>query len=506
MNKTFLSRFLDYIKKRNALSVFVLLLGYSFVLMYTDDFKLGIAVSVVVTFLIFYITKNLFLSLFSVFMISLPFASPAKQYQFLYAEPTEYLTDQFPYGLFDKIYFTISNVWGILILLYIADIIIRTMKKRRGTKIDLFLRCVRRPLVLMTLISWLMYFILSALGSLQYSFNSGYSINYLFHEFNLITIYIGIIYLFVAEPNVSKYFSFLLSVMIAFFSIIGLTQIIALFTGYAYIQSQPTYDIEQNLLFSRVGGTLGPNMHAYAIAILLILLIPTIVKAKRRIFYLILVLLSVINIIFSQSRTVWFGIGLSTILYYLYDKKGVIRTAAYLVSKIKLYYIVLFVMALIVIIVPRLETIGLFFTEEGGGTLRQQMLSEGWQMLQQSLLFGFGAGNNVRVMLNNLPNGYISIFPYPVHNTFLQFAIDSGIPAAILFFLPYYLILRGLILQLIQSKQKSNIFFSCFCCISITLIYFFLQPTFGRTELGFSGIILGLGTVRLLKTQPVITS
>lgn len=501
MDKPVIKRILDYIKKHTAVSVSVLLLGYSFFLLNTDDFKLGIAVSVAVSALIFYITKNLFLSLFSVFMMSLPFTSPSKQYPFVYAEPTEYITVQFPNGLFDQIYFTISDVWGILLLLYIANAVIRTLRQKQTARINTFLHFIRRPLVLIILISWSMYFGLSVLGSMLYSFSSDYSINYLFHEFNMITVYIGILYLFIAETNVSKYFSLLLSVVIVFFGFIGLIQTVSLFTGYTYIQNQPIYDVEQNLLFSRVGGILGPNMHAYVLTVLLILLLPSIAKAKRKTFPLVLVLLSVINIIFSQSRTVWFGIGLSMILYYLYDKRGVIRTAVYLLLKVKLYYIILFVMALLVIVVPRIGSISIFFTEEGGGGLRQQMLSEGWQALQQSLWLGFGAGNNVRIMLNNFPNGYISIFPYPVHFTYLQLAIESGIPATILFFIPYYLVLRGLILRLIQNKLKNGVLFSCFCCIIITFIYFALQPTFGRTELCFSGIILGWGTVVLLKIR-----
>jgi len=210
------------------------------------------------------------------------------------------------------------------------------------------------------------------------------------------------------------------------------------------------------------------------------------------------VLLGALNIIFSQSRAVWLGTGAAAIFLYILDKQRAKTFVIKHIVHIQTYQVVIFFIVVCIVIIPRIVSSIIYFPDTGG-ILRQRMMQDGWKMLQISPWFGFGAGMNVRTLLNNLQNGYISTFPYPVHFAYLQIAMESGVPAAIAFFIPYILIIRAFIITFHTRKGRSAEIVSSVSCILVTLIYFCFQPAPNAFELSISGIIVAVGAVSIMR-------
>lgn len=494
--------FQNLIKKHKGAAVLSILICYLFYLLkYPESYKLGIIASMATTAAVYAVTGNFFFSLFSVYSLSLPFKVPAKQYHFLYASPTEYQYELLPDGVFDNSYFTISTLWGALLVLYYVNQFFHYVLLKKTTNITFFISLFRTPIVYLSLFSWSIYFFLSFIGSLTFSFNPSYSINYLVHESNIIVIYIGVLYLFLVEKKGGYYFSLILLASITFHGLIGVSQILRLFTEQNYIQNVPIIDAEQRLLFQRINGVLGPNRHAYLIAIYSLMLLPLTRFIKNKTTLLFVLFLAAINIIFSQSRTVWLGIGAITLLCYAFNKKRLLSIFSTVRSRVKLRYLIISIILIFIIIIPRISVSNIFFSEEGGGALRKQMFTEGLQLLHLSPWFGFGAGTTVRALLDNFQKSYVQVFPDSVHFTYLQLAIESGIPATIAFFIPYYLFIRQVFVLKVGKKWKNDMLLCVIGIIILTNVYFFFQPISGRTEFGYSGIILGLGAVALIQVS-----
>lgn len=486
---------------KSIATVAILLCYLSYLLRYPDSFTLGVIASLVTSVLLYLITGNFFFSLFSVYSLALPFRVPAKQYHFLFASPQEYQYEPLPDGIFDNSYFTISTVWGTLLALFYVNRIFHYIFFKKSTATTTFVSVLRKPLVFLTLSSWSIYFFLSFFSSLFFSFNPSYSLNYLLHEGNIAIAYIGMLYLFLVQKEGEYYFFLILISNITFYGIIGASQILHLFTEQSYVHSLPIVDAEQRILFRRINGVFGPNGHAYLITIFSIMFLPLTRAIRGKTPLFLVVLLAIVNIIFSQSRTVWLGVCIIILLLFVFNRNSVLLIFTIVRRKIKPLHAILFILSLLIVVIPRISVSGLFFSEEGGGALRTQMLNEGLQLLHQSPWFGFGAGTTVRAFLDHFQNSYIREFPFPIHITYLQLALETGIPATIAFFVPYYLLVRHIITLKSKNKWKKGILTSSFSCVILTLVYFSFQPTFGRTEFGYSGIILGLGAAALAKVD-----
>lgn len=488
-------------KKHKSIVVLLLLLLYHLYLFsYPENFKLAFLVSIFVSILVYLATNNFFFSLFSVYSISLPLKVPAKQYPFLYASPLEYQYEALPDGLFDDTYVTISTIWGaFLVFFYINRFLHHVLLKKTRDTVA-FASLFAKHIVSLSLLSWILYFSLSFIGSSLHSFNPFFSINYLLHESNTIIVFISMLYLFLVETNGAYYFCLTLLANIAFHGLIGVSQIFHLFSEQNYLHNRLTIDPEQKVLFRRIGGLLGPNQNAYFMAISSFMLLPFARYMKKVVIFLIYSV-AAINIIFSQSRSVWLSIFIILLLFYVFKKRQLQSAFSLVLSRGYFHFVLAFILLMLIIVIPRISVSSLFFSEEGGGSLRKQMFAENIELLHQSPWFGFGAGTNVRALLDNFQNSYVKVFPYPVHFTYLQIAVESGIPAAIAFFIPYYLFIRQLVVLKRKKKWSDSVLISIISCIIVTLVYFCFQPIVGQNEFYYSGIILGLGAAALIKAN-----
>jgi len=492
--------FQDIIKNHRSTAVVVVLLCYLFYLLkFPDSYTFGIIAASVTTAAVYIITGNFFFALFSIYSLSIPFKVPAKQYHFLYASAAEYQYEPLPDGIFDSIYFTISTAWGVLLGLFFINRLFHVVILKTRHLVG-FGSLLVNPLVFSPLLAWVVYFFLSTLGSTIFSFNPSFSINYLMHEGNIIIIFIGMLYLFLVEKKGAYYFTLILLTNITFHGLLGILQILRLFSEQSYIQGRPVADIEQSLLVRRVGGLIGPNPQAYLMTISLLMLLPFARRYVRTVVQIFVFYIAFVNIIFSQSRTVWLGIFVAILLYYVFNRKWLLGLFSIIRRKFNPSYTILFVILLLIVAIPRISISSLFFSEEGGGQLRKQMISEGLQLLYRSPWLGFGAGSTVRVLFDNFQNTYAREFPFPVHLTFLQIAIESGIPATVAFFIPYYLFVRQVFILKGKAKWRNDMLQVALWSIIITLVFFSFQGIVGRIEFGHSGLILGFGAVALILT------
>lgn len=494
-----LSRVYKYFLQHSYISTFSLTILYSSILFFTPySFKFDIVVTFIFIGMLYVLTKNFFLSLFIMFLASSQFFFPAKTYQFEYASASEYAYELLPNGIFESIIVNISDICAALIILFFikekVSTFIQTPKKTNR------LRPRVNVSIILIFLCWFVYFSISLYSSLYVSLFPLYSINLLAQYGKMAVMFFAVLYYFHDNKNRGDLFPTVLIALLLFQSVLGTYQFVKSLTNYGASEKLPSIDVEQNVDFSRVEGISGhPNGHGFVVSILVLITFPFVLKQKKKILWAITIL-GLVNIILSQSRTVWIALFLvSGFVYTLHAHN--IRLAVTRLFKLKRLYLLLWCsIPLIFIILPRLQASSIFFTDEGGGALRIKMLSEGWQLLQLAPYAGFGAGNTVRAFLNHAPNGYIAAFPFTVHNVYLQIALESGIPAGIAFFVPFYIYIRAWFLKGRHSKLHNHALLSIVCCIIVMFTYYSFQPAYGRREFILLGIILGTG-VSLLETD-----
>lgn len=491
-------RLVTYITKSVNSSIFILSLLYGmFLYQFPENFKLSVVVTILFIGLLCILTKNLFISIFVCLLVSSQFFLPAKNYPFEYASSREYVYELFPNGIFESIAINISDICSLFLVLYFI----------RNKAVEFFTKTIRveqsrfhsilesKPIVI-SLTSWLVYIILSLYSSINYSFNPAFSINLVAQYGKMIVIFLGVLYLFSSKSRFINLFYIILLSMLLFQIFMGLQQFSTNITTQ-WVDYKPIIDVEQKTNFFRIGGPVGdPNAYALVLVILFIITVPFVLKHKHEHWWIIS-LLGLICIILSQSRTVWLALViLSLFLYIRYPliiNNMIIRNIT-----IKTAYVLIFgTMLCFAIILPRLQASIQFFSYDGGGQLRLTMLKEGWLLLQQAPLSGFGAGAVVRMMLNNFRNGYIVTFPFTVHFVPLHIALESGIPAMVAFFVPFYLILRKWFMPLTKNQSNNLITTSAICSIIIVLISYALQPTYGRQDYMYIGLIVGIGAATM---------
>lgn len=482
-----LQHILFYCIKRANVSIYVLSLFYCFILLlFPDNLQLGLGITAVYIVVLYVLTRNLLTSFMIGFLISSQFFTPAKEYQFEYASAREYISELRPRGIMSSISLNLSDITGMFIvfLLIKNKILFIINKKAFGTNRQ-FISLLQAPSTLWVLLCWLMYFLLSLYSSIYLSFSPLYSLNLLAQYAKMVIAFIAILYLNIEQTSKRPLMYIVLLVMLSFQSVVGISQFAISLSNYGLTEKLVTADIEQNVVLSRVIGIYGSaNAHAYSIAVLLLLCLPFLINNNKWVLSAI-GSLAAVNIILSQSRTVWVGF---FVLLLLYIKK----VYKYMKSVLRVYAIWILI-AFFFIMYPRIEASNVFFTEEGGGHLRLEMLADGAQLLKESPWIGYGAGTGIRVFLNKLPNGYIHTFPDEIHNIFFQIAIESGIPAAILFFTPFVVFLWIWFLKSHTKLMERYSFAGALNSVIIAFIHYLAQPAYGRRDFVILGIILGVG-------------
>jgi len=113
--------------------------------------------------------------------------------------------------------------------------------------------------------------------------------------------------------------------------------------------------------------------------------------------------------------------------------------------------------------------------EYSSGTARIELIQESWEMIKQNPLLGVGPGNFQTVMVANNYTGVASHFLYPVHNLYLLFASELGLPSLMIFLIFLFLILKKSFFSIQKAKTleglKIGLIFGVFAYLLAVLIY-----------------------------------
>jgi len=418
------------------------------------------------------------------------FYLPGKYYTFQVASSDQYWFPQLNFGLFESYGLNsadILSVWVMILsigtLVFNWNLIItRFTSLGSGTQ---------KAVVwgVASFVTWILYIFWAFLSANQISFNSVFSGMLLIQQLKMPVVFGSLFLLLVKHSSLPATLKHLVTAMIFFEVIIGLTQAVQITT--ITTQTNQQLPLEESMLIRRPTGTFF-HSNQYAFVLLLLLLVS--INTDNTSWRVPTLLLAVFGIVLSQSRVVWLllvvWIGLEFWRWRWHGTPLFKEVLEWLVQRPRLSaYLAASVVAATIIVIPRLVGSIHFFSEFGGGTLRLQMLKEGLLVLQQAPLLGFGLGTNVYQMFKLFPDGYISFFPFAIHNAFLQNSIEVGVVGMLLFFLPVYFLLR-------QSSLFGPSFYSWFAAMSI-LGYYSFHPASGHFEYGFVGLVLMTCWLRL---------
>lgn len=456
-----------------------------------DSMKAGVLLSCVFTALFFYISQSVLLSLFIVFFVSSLLYLPAKSYPFEVASIAQYRYDPFPGGIIDSVDITTSDVFNFLLIVYFIKHYITHLLKSTQQYNN-----TNKPttIILILTLTYFYYFTLSLYSTINLSPFPTQGFVILMQQTKIITAFLSINQLFaVTKLRVKVYL--VLAAAYLFQGTIGLYKFFTSLTTFGLLSRLPTLDSEQATILARSGGVSEPNTYALYTAVLLLITFPYVLHHENDYLKSGYIWLGLFNIITSQSRTVWFGLGGIIFITLIIHKQRLSRFVSLLfIPKLRYIFLSLIAISFIVIIIPRMSLTSLFFSEEGGGQLRLEMFREGLQLLARAPLTGFGVGSGLRIFFDNFPAGYIYTFPHPVHNAYLQIALESGIPALIAFILPFYFIMKQWMIVLIKRVVTKNESFSygATCAIILLLFYFISQPILLRNDVVLIGTSISI--------------
>ena len=257
--------------------------------------------------------------------------------------------------------------------------------------------------------------------------------------------------------------------LIAFQAIVGTYQFlsssqIAIYLNDAYGLRQTGYFTSDGPSIFRVTGLVG---HPTYFGSLMVLLLPVLlwkmiesyknIMLERTRLHVIVFLaavsvfiLSCIAIYGSFSRSAWIISILSICVFIWTELRHKSRKLKQTVAMILVVLVVL-----IISIVPsareRIATIPNFISN-GSGKVRVQLIEESLMMISHHPLFGVGPNHFVRAMAQRDLVPELRGFMFPVHNTFLLFASEMGIPMVTVFII----VISMSLIKLSSSQNPKN--------------------------------------------------
>lgn len=480
-----------YFYNQNFFSVILLtLITNNVFYLLPGNFKLAFILALGCLVLFFLITKDLFVSLLCMFVISGHYFLPGKFSTVELVSGNQFSHDLYRMGLLEEFGLTTSDIFAFWLLVILSVSSLKSSLSYLHSKKSKVIPYIIKNLFAFIIgISWTIYFSLSLISSLYYSLFPQLSLIIWLQSFKLVIIFLGILYLLEQRKKFVQMFFHVLGGILLYQNVIGLLQL--LFFDINTGISNSHFIVEENLAFSRVQGIMGyGNTHGLMISMLYCIAAPFLYRKNSSYFY-ILSILTFINIVFSQSRSVWLALIINFFLIAFVYRANFEKRLRSINFKIYFYFFILGLVSLIVII-PRLYLSIYFLNDDGGGKLRMDMLNEGLKATVYSPLVGFGLGTNVPVMATVAPDGYIKDFPFPIHFVPLQMVLESGFIATACFFWPFYLVFRYIV-KLEPDNKNTKLYLGVLSSLVVVVIYYCFQPSnINRREFLLLGIILSV--------------
>ncbi len=491
---------------KSTLFVLFSLMYSTLIYAFPEVFKVGVVISVVF-FLTFYSVfgKNMFIALFSIFILASQFSLPGKYYSFELVSVDRYYYELLPDGIFETFGLVISDVFAFWLLIFFVRKITQMLaqKKRKINQFSLSKNIYLFP--------FLIYFLFSLYSSLYFSFDSFFSVFTFFQYSKLLISIISVMYILSFGGREKKYFYLLIGSIVIFQCCLGLVQ----FTSSLPIERLDEKLIfstsvpEENLFFPRVEGTFySGNDFAFVLLKLTLLVLPVAFVYRNNLMVKIMALLVLVSLILSQSRTIWMITVLIGIFTFIQIQRKFFMYFQVRLTLRQMLYLLALGIVISLIVVPRVFLTQYFFSTGGGGTLRLTMMKEAIEVITYSPLFGFGTNADRYAMFENFANGYIRTFPFTVHNFYLRMMLQSGLIATIAFFLPFFLIIRKYFLYINQkyfvinwNKFEYLSFSVSVAGLFTALLYYIVQPSNERMDFVFLGLIIGSALYNVKKIE-----
>lgn len=185
---------------------------------------------------------------------------------------------------------------------------------------------------------------------------------------------------------------------------------------------------------SRVRGTLAyPNRYGLVLVLILPLAISLAVFAKRSLYKWVLAAasgLAMLGLFFSLSRSSWAGFLLSMMVFtILLFRRGLMKPKFFAAMAMVL-------VAAAAIAIINWDTIEARFETGSDGRFRTRMIQIAYPIILANPIFGVGLNNYQWHSFDDFN------FWHPVHNEFLRFAAEIGIPGALMFVALLFVFLR----------------------------------------------------------------
>lgn len=201
---------------------------------------------------------------------------------------------------------------------------------------------------------------------------------------------------------------------------------------------------EGSNLFRITGTFFHPNL----LASFLVTLLPFfLLYQTKNLFLKIAKIICIVILFFTYSRV---AIGIFIlIMSLLFIKKhnNLLKIVFYKkITLLLIFPILMIILILVPNLVIRFNSIQQAFEEGGSMDIRLKLNQEGINLIQQYPIFGVGLNNAVLAYVSNPTTDILNFIKpskfYNIHNTYLEIASESGLPALILFLLFLLFVVR----------------------------------------------------------------
>jgi len=454
-----------------------------FSMFFVGNNKLFVLMFSFLTLVLFFVfKKNVWDSVFLIFLLSIPFENTIREWCYQITTP-----------LFDNVLTSgYSLYFGISIKIILATFLFLLAIFRHKDK------NIRNDLSIFSLLTFL------SIASI----NTFLMMSTTLPILGLIRIWLGIWIFILSRIYFSKtksvFFIFVIALYI-FTIFFGGLQLIKQKPLGLYIELTPSFSKDDGYLTTdgeqqfRVSGFIShPVYFASFLSILFPIFLGYFLKKidkKTPILNInIFTLLSVIGcgvIVGTLSRSALFTLVLTLVLFRkeIFEKIFV-RYYLYNNFKIKILFKIFwlfFITGLIYFLIPRIKSFGLLFQQNGNASIRMELIKESFEMVYKNP-FGVGLNNFTKELITyNLPeslNGFI----VPVHNTFLIFFTELGILGG----LSFAVFIFYIFFKKFNEKKKDLADFGVWVGILTFLINCQIHPLF-NLDPTFDLIMLVLG-------------
>jgi len=437
--------------------------------------------------------KNLFVASVLVSVFTLPIIYPNKYYFIEVIRGEEILEQIYQEGYLVGYGLNIPNIF--ILLGFVSGIFEIIKRKSRPIKI-------KSTAVKLVLLSGVGFFLACLAASIKYSPFIDLSLTWTLQYMQLFVIAFLILLFYLTAK--SKFNLISLSIISAVILEGALALLQFARQGFAGIPIEaaagtafPLGLDEVNAIFRVAGSLMFHNQLALVMLTYLILLLPHFLQRRKALDFLG-ILICVITIVLTQSRSVWIASLAVGFLAASIFKKEIVAFANLMGTRKVIIYSVIIALGLSYIVLPRVVLSFNAFYEGAGIPIRLKLLKEALDAFVQNPWIGYGVGTNEYVLHSLFPTGVTTVFPTVVHAGILQLILEVGLIGICFILLPFFLILRGIINgRFLKSQilQKRQFPFSFIAGLLAFFLYYLFLPHVGIIEFAYLGIILGYGMV-----------